>query len=136
MPKAVLGEFLSANVSTPFLVDMVKSGSSLCLFSWDRICILAITGFDIGDTAELGSYTGVIVSAFFITQFITSLLWATVAEKHGNRTVLFISLLGNAITCAVFGTCKSFPQAVVVRLIQGVFNGAVGYVLWAFHCKW
>lgn len=79
--------------------------------------------------AELGSYTGIIVSAFFITQFITSLLWATVAQKHGNRTVLFISLFGNAITCAAFGTCKSFPQAVAVRLIQGVFNGAVGCVL-------
>ncbi|KAF8325015.1 major facilitator superfamily domain-containing protein [Cantharellus anzutake] len=103
----VLGEFLSANVSTPFLVDMVKT-------------------FNLGDTAELGSFTGIIVAAFFVTQFVTSLLWATIAQKHGNRAVLFISLLGNAITCALFGTCKSFPEAVVVRLIQGVFNGAVG----------
>ena len=31
--KVVLGEFLSANVSTPFLVDMVKSGLSPSLFT-------------------------------------------------------------------------------------------------------
>ncbi|KAF9513810.1 hypothetical protein BS47DRAFT_1329332 [Hydnum rufescens UP504] len=104
---AVLGEFLSANVSTPFIVDMVK-------------------GFDLGDEAELGSYTGMIVAAFFVTQFLTSILWATVAGKHGNRAVLFVALLGNAITCSLFGTCTSFSQAVAVRLIQGVFNGAVG----------
>lgn len=79
-----------------------------------------------GDDAELGSYIGMITSAFFITQFLTSLLWATVANKHGNRTVLFVALFGNAITCALFGTCTTLPQAIVVRLIQGVFNGAVG----------
>jgi MFS family permease len=81
-----------------------------------------------GDLSELGSYTGAIVSGFFITQFLTSLLWATVANKHGNRAVLFIALLGNAFTCALFGTSKTFAEAIVIRLIMGVFNGAVGYV--------
>ena len=83
--------------------------------------------FNVGDIAELGSYTGAIISSFFITQFLTSLLWATVAAKHGNRTVLLIALTGNAITCSLFGTCKSFPEAIAIRLAQGVFNGAVGY---------
>ena len=107
--QAVLGEFLSANVSTPFIVDMTKS-------------------FNLGDAAELGSYTGAIIASFFVTQFFTSLLWATAAGKHGNRAVLITALTGNAITCALFGTCRSFPEAVAVRLIQGVFNGAVGSV--------
>lgn len=83
--------------------------------------------FNLGDTAELGSYTGAIIASFFITQFLTSLLWATVAAKHGNRAVLIIALTGNAITCALFGTCTSFPEAIAIRLIQGIFNGAVGY---------
>ncbi|KAF8306022.1 major facilitator superfamily MFS-1 [Clavulina sp. PMI_390] len=104
---AVLGEFLSANVSTPFIVDMTKT-------------------FELGETSNLGSYTGAIISSFFITQFLTSLLWATIASKHGNRAVLFTALLGNALTCALFGTCTTFTQAVAVRLLQGVFNGAVG----------
>lgn len=83
-------------------------------------------GFNLGDAAELGSYTGAIIASFFVTQFLTSLLWATVAAKHGNRAVLIIALTGNAITCMLFGTCTSFPQAIAVRLIQGIFNGAVG----------
>lgn len=63
---------------------------------------------------------------FFMTQFITSLLWATVAEKHGKRIVLFTSLLGMAITCTLFGTSRTYGEAVVIRLLQGVFAGAVG----------
>lgn len=66
------------------------------------------------------------VSTFFLTQFITSLLWATIAEKHGRRLVLVVSLLGSAITCLMFGTCTTLPEAVCVRLMQGVFAGAVG----------
>jgi MFS family permease len=63
---------------------------------------------------------------FFITQFATSLLWATVAEKHGHRLVMCVSLLGTALTCTLFGTSKSYSEAIVIRLMQGVFAGAVG----------
>lgn len=48
------------------------------------------------------------------------------ADKHGRRAVLVISLLGSAITCAIFGTCTTLEQAICVRLLQGIFAGAVG----------
>ncbi|KAG8216693.1 hypothetical protein J3R82DRAFT_6899 [Butyriboletus roseoflavus] len=104
----MLGEFLSANVSMPFLLFMVK-------------------GFnEFQEESDIAFYTGVLVAAFFLTQFLTSLLWATVADKHGHRTVLFLSLFGSAVTVSIFGTCTSFRQALAVRLLQGVFAGAVG----------
>ncbi|KAI0251216.1 hypothetical protein BJV78DRAFT_1361764 [Lactifluus subvellereus] len=104
----LLGEFLTANVSTPFLVFMVQ-------------------GFDeLSGVSDVGFYTGLLVSMFFFTQFITSLLWATIAEKHGQRLVLFVSLLGSSVTCALFGTSTSLKQAIVIRLMQGVFAGAMG----------
>lgn len=76
--------------------------------------------------ADVGYWTGILVSVFFITQFVTSLLWATIADKHGRRAVLFVSLLGNALTCTMFGFATNLPQAMLIRLAQGVFNGAVG----------
>ncbi|KAF8270431.1 hypothetical protein EI94DRAFT_1658702 [Lactarius quietus] len=104
----LLGEFLTANVSTPFLIFMVE-------------------GFDeFGEGSDVGFYSGLLVSTFFFTQFLTSLLWATVAEKHGRRIVLFLSLLGGSITCALFGTSTTLKQAVAIRLMQGVFAGAIG----------
>lgn len=104
----MLGEFLSANVSTPFLLFMVKGFGGLA------------------DDAEVALWTGILVSTFFLTQFLTSLLWATVAEKHGRRAVLVVSLLGTAVTCLMFGTATSLMQAVCIRLLQGVFAGSVG----------
>ncbi|CAL1699459.1 unnamed protein product [Somion occarium] len=104
----MLGEFLSANVSAPFLLFMVE-------------------GFNqFSDEADVGYWTGILASTFFLTQFLTSLLWATVAAKHGARIVLFVSLLGSAITCCLFGTSTSLREAMVIRLMQGVFAGAIG----------
>ncbi|KAG2059734.1 hypothetical protein BDR06DRAFT_905245 [Suillus hirtellus] len=104
----MLGEFLSANVAMPFLLFMVK-------------------GFgEFNDEAQIAFWTGILVSAFFLTQFLTSLLWATAADRHGRRLVLTLSLLGSAVTVLLFGTCTSLRQAITVRLLQGIFAGAVG----------
>jgi len=51
---------------------------------------------------------------------------ATVAERHGRRSVLIISLLGSALTCLSFGTATTIQQAISIRLLQGIFAGAVG----------
>lgn len=48
------------------------------------------------------------------------------AEKHGRRAVLVVSLLGSAVTCSMFGTATTLQQAICIRLMQGVFAGAVG----------
>ncbi|KAJ7029261.1 hypothetical protein C8F04DRAFT_1265134 [Mycena alexandri] len=104
----MLGEFLSANVSTPFVLFMVK-------------------GFgEFTEDSDIAFWTGILVSTFFLTQFLTAILWATVADKQGRRFVLVVSLLGSAVTCVIFGTCTTLQQAICVRLLQGVFAGAVG----------
>lgn len=104
----MLGEFLSANVSTPFVLFMVK-------------------GFgEFTDDSDIAFWTGILVATFFLTQFLTAILWATVADRHGRRFVLVVSLLGSAVTCVIFGTCRTLEEAVCVRLLQGVFAGAVG----------
>lgn len=40
--------------------------------------------------------------------------------------MLTISLLGSATTCCLFGTSATLQQAICIRLLQGVFAGAVG----------
>src|ERR1700761_8157634 len=51
---------------------------------------------------------------------------ATVADRHGARLVLSVALLGISVSCALFGTATNMRQAVVIRLAQGVFAGAIG----------
>ncbi|KAF5361313.1 hypothetical protein D9758_010294 [Tetrapyrgos nigripes] len=104
----MLGEFLSSNVSTPFLLFMVK-------------------GFGTFDQEpQVAFWTGILVAVFFIAQFLTSLAWATIADTYGRRFVLVLSLLGSAITCGLFGISTSLTQAIMIRSLQGAFAGSVG----------
>ncbi|CAO1612908.1 unnamed protein product [Sympodiomycopsis kandeliae] len=101
------GEFSSAGVAGPFLFFMIES-------------------FKVGGESEVGFWAGIVSSVFFFAQFLTSLLWASIAEKYGRRSVLLASLCGNAITLAIFGASTNLKMAITVRLAQGLFNGAVG----------
>jgi len=115
-----MSEFLSANVSTPFILRMVRGESNnsvlngcycLCgICRPDSSLLASKPGFflssershgsheDSSETEALvGFWTGNLVSVFFITQFFTSLLWSSVADKYGRRLVLVVSLLGSAI---------------------------------------
>ncbi|CAE6517078.1 unnamed protein product [Rhizoctonia solani] len=103
----LMGEFLSANVSTPWALFLVES-------------------FGTFEPSDVGLWTGILVSVFFIAQFLTSLIWSSLAERFGRRIVLVASLLGSGFTCIAFGLSKSFGYAVAIRLLQGAFGGAVG----------
>ncbi|KAK0536209.1 hypothetical protein OC835_002107 [Tilletia horrida] len=103
----IFGEFSSAGVAGPFLFFMIN-------------------GFGVGGKAEVGFWAGIVSAVFFFAQFLTSMLWASVATAHGRRVVLFVSLAGNCISTILFGTCTNLKMAIAVRLTQGLFNGAVG----------
>ncbi|KAH9462374.1 hypothetical protein Pst134EB_006270 [Puccinia striiformis f. sp. tritici] len=105
---AMISEFLSASVSGPFIFFMIED-------------------FGVGGgEAAVGFWAGIVSSVFFLSQFLTSLLWSNVSNKHGRRVVLFSSLLGNAITLILFGSSTSLGMAICARLGQGIFNGAIG----------
>lgn len=101
------GEFSSAGVAGPFLFFMIED-------------------FGVGGESDVGFWAGIVSASFFFAQFLTSLMWASVADKRGRRFVLAISLLGNAVTMMLFGTSQNLGTAIFIRLAQGFFNGAVG----------
>ena len=109
----MFSEFLSASLAGPFLYFMIEDMG-------------VGQGPDGGGEATVGFWSGIVSSVFFLSQFLTSLLWVSAADRHGRRAVLFASLLGNAVFIALFGTCGNLASAICVRLGQGVFNGAVG----------
>ncbi|KAE8258707.1 hypothetical protein A4X13_0g1509 [Tilletia indica] len=103
----IFGEFSSAGVAGPFLFFMINE-------------------FKVGGEAEVGFWAGIVSAVFFFAQFLTSMLWASVANRHGRRVVLLVSLVGNCASLILFGTSTNLKTAIAVRLTQGLFNGAVG----------
>ncbi|WFD18929.1 hypothetical protein MCAP1_001142 [Malassezia caprae] len=103
----IFGEFCSSGVAGPFLFFMLES-------------------FQIGDESRVGFWAGIVASTFFFAQFLTSLMWASVAEKHGRRFVLQLSMVGNSLALVAFGLSGNLWAAILFRFAQGFFNGAVG----------
>jgi MFS family permease len=103
----MLSELLSANLCTPFLLQMVegKNDHEVCADSG----FFSAAGREKSSETEaaVGLWTGNLVSVFFITQFFTSLLWSSIADRHGRRAVLVASLTGSAIALIAFGTSES-----------------------------
>ncbi|KAL0059945.1 hypothetical protein AAF712_013294 [Marasmius tenuissimus] len=100
----MLSEFLSANVSAPFILFMVK-------------------GFDVDDASF---WAGILVSTFFFSQFSSSMFWATIASHTSPRLVLVVTLFGSAVSTFIFGCSKSLGVSIISRLVQGVFAGGIG----------
>ncbi|KAI9299694.1 major facilitator superfamily domain-containing protein, partial [Cunninghamella echinulata] len=78
------------------------------------------------DEKEIGAYAGWITSIFFIAQFFTAMIWGKISDKHGRRPVLLIGLLGNSISCSLFGLSKNLWWAIGARAFCGIVNGNGG----------
>ena len=103
----IFGEFSSSGVAGPFLFFMLND-------------------FQLGDESRVGFWAGILSSIFFFAQFLTSLMWSSVADKHGRKYVLQMSLIGNSLSLIAFGLAPNLQLAILFRLAQGFFNGAVG----------
>jgi MFS family permease len=77
---------------------------------------------------ELGYYAGGLAAAFCGAQFSSSVAWGMVSDNYGRKPAVFLGTLGTAIGMLVFGTAKTYWQAVLGRIIGGVLCGNLGVV--------
>jgi MFS family permease len=103
-----LCEAMNVNVLFPFLAFMIE---------------------DMGHGGhELGYYAGGLAAAFCGAQFSSSVAWGMVSDNYGRKPAVFLGTLGTAIGMLVFGTAKTYWQAVIGRIIGGVLCGNLGVV--------
>jgi MFS family permease len=72
---------------------------------------------------EIGLFVGLLASSFSFAQLFTSLPWGWLSDRYGRRPALLFGLFGNAATCLLFGTSKTFGFALTMRLLNGLLNG-------------
>ncbi|KAI8924177.1 major facilitator superfamily domain-containing protein [Entophlyctis helioformis] len=80
------------------------------------------------DEKELGFYVGMLASSFCVAQLFTSLPWGWLSDRIGRRPVILIGLIGNAITCALFGASETYIYAISMRTLCGLLNGNIGVI--------
>jgi len=77
---------------------------------------------------QVGKFTGLITSVFFISQFFSSYIWGALSDRVGRRPVLLFGMFGTIISTASFGFSKSVWMALLTRGINGILNGNVGII--------
>ncbi|KAJ3321366.1 hypothetical protein HDV06_004351 [Boothiomyces sp. JEL0866] len=84
-----------------------------------------VRDFHVSDNEkEIGFYVGLLTSSFCLAQCFSSLPWGRISDRVGRKPVLLIGLVGNAITCTLFGMSKSLWFAIAMRATCGFLNGS------------
>ncbi|ATY67053.1 Major facilitator superfamily transporter [Cordyceps militaris] len=78
---------------------------------------------DLAD-ADIGFYSGLLESAFSITQVIFLMAWGSLADRIGRKPVLIASLVGMAVGQVLFGMSTTLWQMALFRGLTGVFSSA------------
>lgn len=82
---------------------------------------------DMGYTGkELGIYAGGLAAAFCAAQFCSSIAWGKFSDMYGRKLAIILGTIGAALGMLVFGTSKTYTQALIGRIASGLLSGNVG----------
>ncbi|KAG1835668.1 major facilitator superfamily domain-containing protein [Suillus variegatus] len=80
------------------------------------------------DPSKIGFYSGLVESAFAISQLCSIYQWARLSDAIGRRPVIFLGIIGLAITTLMFGLSKSLASVLVARCLGGLFSGNIAVI--------
>uniref|UniRef100_A0ACD5VW49 Uncharacterized protein n=1 Tax=Avena sativa TaxID=4498 RepID=A0ACD5VW49_AVESA len=77
---------------------------------------------------DIGFYAGFVGASYMLGRALTSVLWGVVADKHGRKPVLVITLFSVVIFNTLFGLSSSYWMALTTRGLLGLLSGMLGPV--------
>ncbi|KAG6379111.1 major facilitator superfamily domain-containing protein [Boletus reticuloceps] len=80
------------------------------------------------DPSRIGFYSGLVESAFSLSQLVSIYPWARLSDVIGRRPVILVGIFGTAVTTLVFGLSKSLASVLIARCIGGLFSGNVAVI--------
>ncbi|EPE27368.1 MFS general substrate transporter [Glarea lozoyensis ATCC 20868] len=106
-----LSEPLSNTCLLPYIYYLIKS---------------IITSDDANAPQEISKVSGLLVAAFPLAQFATSMLWGRASDFYGRKWTIVIGLVMSVIANAAFGYSRSIGALMFWRVLAGIGNGNVG----------
>ncbi|KAJ2424631.1 hypothetical protein GGF41_002713, partial [Coemansia sp. RSA 2531] len=83
-----------------------------------------IEDFGVAETPkDISYYASLLFVSLSISQTVTVMYWGRLSDRIGRRPVLIAGLIGTLAVSILFGVCKTFTMALLVRLAAGVFAG-------------
>jgi MFS family permease len=103
--------------------------SNTCLLPYIYFLIRSIISTSKDDSAsaeEISRLSGLLVAAFPIAQFATSMLWGRLSDSYGRKPIIIIGLVASVLSNLAFGFSKSIGALMFWRVLAGLGNGNVG----------
>jgi MFS family permease len=72
--------------------------------------------------ADLGRYSGLLGSSFYLPLFLMNLVWGYFSDKYGRKKILIIGLVMMGLTTIGLGFSESFYLTLFCRFVAGLFG--------------
>ncbi|KAJ2889805.1 hypothetical protein IWW38_004488, partial [Coemansia aciculifera] len=83
-----------------------------------------IEDFGVADSPEdISRYSSILYISYSISQLLTVMYWGRMSDRIGRRPILIAGSIGTLVVSILFGVCKSFNAALLVRLAAGAIAG-------------
>ncbi|OTA99375.1 hypothetical protein M426DRAFT_257097 [Hypoxylon sp. CI-4A] len=82
--------------------------------------------FSHASAARISEFSGLLVAAFPLAQFLVSLPWGRLSDRHGRRLSIVGGLAVSVLANVGFGFSRSFGMLLFWRTLAGLANGNVG----------
>ncbi|EPS37131.1 hypothetical protein H072_9274 [Dactylellina haptotyla CBS 200.50] len=109
-----LSEPLSNTCLLPYLYYLIRSLDKQA------------TNGQTSSNSTISRRAGLLVAAFALAQFATSMLWAKLADRFGRKPVIVYPLLASIVANIGFGFGTTIPEVMFWRLVAGIANGNIG----------
>ncbi|KAI1204326.1 MFS general substrate transporter [Annulohypoxylon truncatum] len=76
--------------------------------------------------ARISEFSGLLIASFPLAQFLVSLPWGKLSDKHGRRLSIVAGLAVSVLANVGFGFSRSFGALLFWRILAGFANGNVG----------
>ncbi|KAG9308879.1 major facilitator superfamily domain-containing protein [Chiua virens] len=117
LPKAQLGALIAVRIADPIAYQQIFP------YVNQFIADLRITEPD-----QVGFYSGLVESAYSLAQVLSVYQWGKISDIIGRRPVVFIGLVGIAVTTTTFGLSTTFAGIVASRFFGGLVSGNVAVI--------
>ncbi|KAF8712727.1 hypothetical protein HU200_010199 [Digitaria exilis] len=78
------------------------------------------------DEKDIGFYAGFVGASFMAGRALTSVIWGMVADKHGRKQVIVITLIAIVMFNTLFGLSSKYWMAIFTRALLGLLSGMLG----------
>lgn len=100
--------------------------SNTCLLPYLYYLIRSLQPTNDTSPASISRQAGLLVSLFALSQFFTSVPWASFADRWGRKPTIVIGLMLSIISNVGFGFSTTIPAVMFWRVLAGLGNGNIG----------